>query len=44
MAQRTGSQAYWAVIEHVVGGDTFVALLNHGQVSTAVVARARRKH
>jgi formate/nitrite transporter FocA (FNT family) len=32
-----------AVIGNVVGGVTFVAMLNHGQVSTAVVARARRK-
>jgi formate/nitrite transporter FocA (FNT family) len=32
-----------AVLGNVVGGVTFVAMLNHGQVSTAVVARARRK-
>jgi formate-nitrite transporter family protein len=32
-----------AVMGNVVGGVTFVAMLNHGQVSTAVVARARRK-
>jgi formate/nitrite transporter FocA (FNT family) len=33
-----------AVLGNVAGGVTFVAMLNHGQVSTAVVARARRKH
>ncbi|MEO8880488.1 MAG: formate/nitrite transporter family protein [Gemmatimonadaceae bacterium] len=32
-----------AVMGNIVGGVTFVAMLNHGQVSTAVVARARRK-
>jgi formate/nitrite transporter FocA (FNT family) len=32
-----------AVLGNVVGGVTFVAMLNHGQVSTAVVARARGK-
>jgi formate/nitrite transporter FocA (FNT family) len=32
-----------AVLGNIVGGVTFVAMLNHGQVSTAVVARARGK-
>ncbi len=32
-----------AVLGNIVGGVTFVAMLNHGQVSTSVVARARRK-
>ena len=32
-----------AVMGNVVGGVTFVAMLNHGQVCTAVVARARKK-
>jgi formate/nitrite transporter FocA (FNT family) len=44
--QTWGSAAMFvvpAVIGNVVGGVTFVAMLNHGQVSTAVVARARRK-
>ncbi len=31
-----------AVLGNIVGGVTFVAMLNHGQVSTAVVARAKR--
>ncbi len=32
-----------AVMGNIVGGVTFVAMLNHGQVSTALVARTRRK-